>query len=78
MEDMEDEVEEGEGGADRGPGIGRRVILPSPHVGSERAMRAAFVDAMAINGCFMKPHLFVTATSNPEIYRELLATNILL
>ena len=30
VEDMEDELEEGEGGADRGPGIGRRVILPSP------------------------------------------------
>jgi hypothetical protein len=33
---------------------------------------------MAITGRFTKPHVFVTATSNPnwpEIYRELLAAN---
>jgi hypothetical protein len=36
------------------------------------------MDAMAITGHFTKPHLFVTATSNPnwpEIHRELLTTN---
>jgi hypothetical protein len=54
--------------------VGRRVVLPSSHTGSARAMRAAFMDAMAVTGRFKKPHLFVTMTTNPnwpEITREL-------
>jgi helitron helicase-like protein len=42
----------------------------SSHVGSERAMRAAF---MVVTGRFKKPHLFITMTSNPnwaETHRE--------
>ena len=54
--------------------LGRRVVLPSSHAGSERAMRAAFMDAMAVTGRFKKPHLFLTMTTNPkwpEIQQEL-------
>jgi helitron helicase-like protein len=49
-----------------------RVIVPSSHISSERAMRAAFMDTMAVTGRFKKPHLFITMTSNPnwaEIHR---------
>jgi len=63
-------------GVDGGVDLGRRIILPSSHVGSERAMRAAFMDAMAITGRFKKPHLFITLTSNSnwaETNRELIS-----
>jgi hypothetical protein len=55
--------------------VGRRVVLPSSHAGSERAMRAALMDAMAVTGRFKKPNLLLTMTTNPnwpEITRELL------
>jgi Helitron helicase-like domain at N-terminus len=55
--------------------MGRRIVLPSSHSGSERSMRAAYMDAMAITGRFRKPHLFITKTANPswvEVQRELL------
>jgi helitron helicase-like protein len=55
--------------------MGRRIVLPSSHSGSERSMRAAYMDAMAITGRFRKPHLFITKTANPnwlEVERELL------
>ena len=67
-----------ETGAGAGAGaevVGRRVILPSSHAGSERAMRAALMDAMSVAGRYKKPNLLLTMTTNPnwpEITRELL------
>jgi hypothetical protein len=62
--------------ADAGaPVVGRRVVLPSSCTGSERALRAAFMDAMAVTGRYRKPNLFLTMTTNPnwpEIQRELI------
>jgi hypothetical protein len=46
--------------------MGRTLILPSSHTGSQRSMHAAYMDAMAITGHFGKPHLFLTMTANPE------------
>ena len=54
--------------------IGSIYILPSTFVGSERYMRQAFSDAMAIVRKFGKPCLFITFTANPnwpEIKEEL-------
>jgi hypothetical protein len=44
--------------------LGRRIALPPSHSGSERSMRAVYVDAMAVTGRFRKPHLFVTKAAN--------------
>jgi helitron helicase-like protein len=47
----------------------------SSKLASERALRAAFMDAMAVTGRFKKPHLFITKTTDPnwpEIQRELI------
>jgi hypothetical protein len=46
--------------------LGRTLIIPSSHTGSQRSMHAAYMDAMAITGHFRKPHLFLTMTANPE------------
>jgi hypothetical protein len=57
------------------PAPGRRIVLPSSHVSSERFMRSAYHDAMAIAGHYRKPHEFITMTANPkwvEVQRELL------
>jgi hypothetical protein len=43
---------------------GVQDYLATAHVGSERAMRAAFI--MAVTGLFKKPHPFITMTSNPK------------
>ena len=55
--------------------IGRKVILPSTHIGSPRFMIQLYQDAMAIVREFGKPDLFITFTLNPntpEIQNELL------
>lgn len=54
--------------------IGRRVVLPSSHPGSERHMQQLYQDAMAITRVYGKPDFFITFTANPswpEIQREL-------
>ena len=45
--------------------LGQRVILPSSHIGSDRAMQQLFQDSMAIVRFFGKPTLFITFTANP-------------
>jgi len=52
---------------------GKKVILPSSYVGSDRYMQQLFQDGMAVVRSHGKPHLFVTVTCNPkwdEITRE--------
>ena len=44
---------------------GKKVILPSTHVGSIRYVRQQYMDAMAIVAKFRKPDLFLTLTLNP-------------
>ncbi len=46
--------------------VGSVVILPSSFIGSPRAMKQSYQDAMAIVGKFGKPHLFITMTCNPN------------
>jgi hypothetical protein len=56
-------------------GAGRRIILPSTHKGSPRAMSMAYQNSMAIVRYLTRPTLFITFTSNPnwpEILAELL------
>ncbi|KAH7482044.1 ATP-dependent DNA helicase PIF1 [Phytophthora ramorum] len=45
--------------------VGRRVILPSSHMGSPRAMYQSYQDAMAIVREFGKPDVFMTTTCSP-------------
>lgn len=45
--------------------IGTVCILPSTFIGSPRAMKQSYQDAMAISGKFGKPTFFVTITCNP-------------
>ncbi|KXN86259.1 hypothetical protein AN958_10312, partial [Leucoagaricus sp. SymC.cos] len=45
---------------------GKRVILPSSHIGSDRHMHQLFQDSMAICRANRKPDLFVTMTANPN------------
>jgi hypothetical protein len=55
-------------------GLGRRVILPSSFVGSDRNMAQLYQDSMAIVRYFGRPTLFITFTANPkwpEITRHL-------
>ena len=57
------------------PQQGRRVVLPSSHIGSEQQMQQLFQDSMAICRHFRKPDLFLTMTANPtwaEIQEALL------
>ena len=46
--------------------IGKRLILPSTHLGSDRHMQKLFQDSMAIVRFFGKPDLFITFTANPH------------
>ncbi|XP_065674146.1 uncharacterized protein LOC136091089 [Hydra vulgaris] len=48
---------------------GRVVILPSSYVGSPRALKENFEDAMTIFKKYGKPDLFITFTCNPK-WRE--------
>ena len=49
---------------------GRVVVLPSIYVGSPRALKENFEDAMAIIKKYAKPGLFITFTCNPK-WREI-------
>ncbi|XP_057381786.1 uncharacterized protein LOC130704351 [Daphnia carinata] len=46
--------------------VGTSVILPSSFLGSPRAMKQGYQDAMAICGKFGKPTFFLTFTCNPK------------
>lgn len=46
--------------------VGTPVILPSSFIGSPRAMKQGYQDAMAICGRFGKPTYFLTFTCNPK------------
>lgn len=46
--------------------LGRRFVLPSSFVGSDRFMQQMFQDSMAIVRHFGKPDLFITFTANPR------------
>ena len=48
----------------------RVVVLPSTYVGSPRALKENFEDAMAIIKKYGKPDLFITFTCNPK-WREI-------
>ncbi|KAJ1685676.1 hypothetical protein LUZ63_017066 [Rhynchospora breviuscula] len=55
--------------------VGKRVILPSNHVGSPRYLYQNYQDAIAICRHYGSPHLFITFTCNPlwpEITRNLI------
>ncbi|XP_065684594.1 uncharacterized protein LOC136096905 [Hydra vulgaris] len=51
---------------DRNIRPGRVVVLPSSYVGSPRALRENFEDAIAIIKKYGKPDLFITFTCNPK------------
>ncbi|XP_047133196.2 uncharacterized protein LOC124811515 isoform X1 [Hydra vulgaris] len=55
---------------DRNIRPGRVVVLPSSYVGSPRALKENFEDAMAIIKKYGKPDLFITFTCNPK-WREI-------
>ena len=55
---------------DRNVRPGRVVVLPSSYVGSPRALKENFEDAMAIIKKYGKPDLFITFTCNPK-WREI-------
>jgi len=46
--------------------LGRRIVLPSSFLGSDRFMQQLFQDSMAIVRYFGKPSLFITFTANPS------------
>jgi len=46
--------------------IGKRLILPSTHLGSDHHMHKLFQDSMAIVRFFGKPDLFIMFTANPH------------
>ncbi|KAG0588920.1 hypothetical protein KC19_2G278400 [Ceratodon purpureus] len=50
--------------------LGRRIILPSSHIGSARNMFELFQDFMAITRFFQHPDVFGTMTANPN-WREI-------
>ncbi|KAG0560756.1 hypothetical protein KC19_9G010700 [Ceratodon purpureus] len=50
--------------------LGRRIILPSSHIGSARNMFELFQDSMAITRFFQHPDVFGTLTANPN-WREI-------
>jgi hypothetical protein len=52
-------------GEARAAKVGRRVVLPRNFVGSERAVKAHFLDAMTLVQRFRKPDYFVTMICNP-------------
>lgn len=52
--------------ADDAEAAGRRVILPSTHIGSPRYCYELYKDSMAIVGVYGPPDLFITFTCNPD------------
>ena len=61
-QDLRNAANDGADAADRG----RRVILPSSHLGSPRHMYQLFRDSMAICHHCRKPDIFLTMTTNPK------------
>ena len=58
---------------------GKRIILPSSFVGSQRYMEQLYFDGMAICGHLGFPDLFLTMTCNPtwpEIQRKVTQSNL--
>ncbi len=53
-------------GDTEGATIGRKIILPSSHIGSPRYMHQEYQDAMAVVQKCGKPDLFITMTCNPN------------
>ena len=49
-----------------GATVGKKVILPSSFIGSPRAMKQGYQDAMALCGKYGKPTFFLTFTCNPK------------
>ncbi len=45
---------------------GQRIVLPSSHTGSPRAMYQLYQDSMAICRALQKPDIFLTMTANPQ------------
>ncbi|XP_073362457.1 uncharacterized protein [Aegilops tauschii subsp. strangulata] len=59
----------------RASAIGKRIVLPGTHQGSNRDMKRRHMDAMALVQTSGKPDIFLTMTCNPsweEILNELL------
>ena len=46
--------------------IGKRIILPSSHLGSSRSMYQLYQDSMALARYFQKVDYFITMTANPN------------
>jgi hypothetical protein len=69
---IKDALDGGDASADQ---LGKKIILPSSHTGSERFMQQCYSDAMALVSKTGKPSFFITFTCNPkwpEIVRNLL------
>ena len=69
---VSDWLQAGDGDAEQ---LGRRVILPAGHHGSDRFYYRCYQNSMAIVRAMRKPDFFITVTCNPnwpEIRRELL------
>ena len=47
-------------------GIGKRIILPSSHLGSSRSMYQLYQDSMALAQYFQKVDYFIIMTANPN------------
>ena len=59
----------------RASAVGKRIVLPGTHQGSNRDMKRRQMDAMALVQTYGKPDIFLTMTCNPsweEILNELL------
>uniref|UniRef100_A0A8I6WRR5 ATP-dependent DNA helicase n=1 Tax=Hordeum vulgare subsp. vulgare TaxID=112509 RepID=A0A8I6WRR5_HORVV len=55
--------------------VGKRIVLPGTHQGSNRDMKGMHMDAMALVQTYGKPDIFLTMTCNPsweEILNDLL------
>ena len=55
-----------EKGITNGSQIGKRILLPSSHVGSRRYMIQNYHDGVAICRVYGPPDLFITFTCNPK------------
>lgn len=53
-------------GLTEGNQIGKKIILPSSHVGSKRYTMQNYYDGIAICRVYGPPHLFITFTCNPR------------
>jgi hypothetical protein len=62
-----------EKGLSEGNQIGKRVLLPSSHVGSRRYITQNYHDGIAICHVYGPPDLFITFTCNPKWHEITLA-----